>query len=341
MSLLLVDIPDETLRLIASFLTAKDVLQFLSSNRHLALTLGHSESFWRLLLGNNNDNDTPVVKEPFFDYEDAKVSYLTKAYTQALPSVAWKPCFASRQSPSSREGHFACKLGPCALFTGGFTNDEHVYLLDTRDFTEEEEDWQKLEPTAVECWRHPNNNNNNNNAPSSMRAPENVNPLVETNPEHSPARVYGASLTALDDHRAVRFGGFRGGGYTGETGEVALLTVQGQDEEEEENKKAVWQVIQTHNEGMPVGLPRAYHTATLISNRYLLILGGMISSGCIRGEAVLDTKTWTWLTDVPITQEMKQPKPSGRHGTHSIVQYVLFCFLFFLLTFLQLYTTIS
>lgn len=115
--------------------------------------------------------------------------------------------------------------------------------------------------------------------------------------------VYGATLTTLTDRRAIRFGGFRGGGYTGECDQLALLTLT-------EGGGVTWQVIHALNRVAA----RAYHTANLIDDRYLVIIGGMASRGCMRNESILDTKTWTWLTDVPVTNEMRMPKPSFRHG---------------------------
>jgi hypothetical protein len=140
--------------------------------------------------------------------------------------------------------------------------------------------------------------------------------------------VYGASLTALhsisspgSDNRnsiakALRFGGFQGGGYSMETNEVWMLTLTFSNSSSEESSEAGrvtanWEMIQT------IGVPpraRAYHTATLIHDRYLVIIGGMTSEGSTLEETILDTHTWTWMDiSLAVTGE-----PKGRHG-HSVV----------------------
>jgi hypothetical protein len=76
---------------------------------------------------------------------------------------------------------------------------------------------------------------------------------------------------------------------------------------------AVWEVVPTQNSQFAP--PRAYHTATLVGGRYLVIIGGMMHRDSILGEAILDTHTWSWL-DRSIS--CADEKPSGRHG-HSVI----------------------
>lgn len=60
----------------------------------------------------------------------------------------------------------------------------------------------------------------------SMSAEQQQQQWTQLSPQgQRPSFVYGATLTALDDRRAVRFGGFQGGGYTNESNKVALLTL--------------------------------------------------------------------------------------------------------------------
>ena len=133
--------------------------------------------------------------------------------------------------------------------------------------------------------------------------------------------VYGATLTALPPVqitetvsivKAVQFGGFQGGGYSDETNEVWVLTIKDEwDDEECLTATADWTRIRT------LGDPpraRAYHTATLIHDRYLFVVGGMTSEGCILDENILDTKTWTW-TNISMSC---RAEPAGRHG-HSVL----------------------
>jgi len=112
--------------------------------------------------------------------------------------------------------------------------------------------------------------------------------------------------------KAVRFGGFAGGGYSQETNEVWVLTIR--DEEHSDgmlSQTASWERIRTSG---AVVRPRAYHTATLLHDRYLVVIGGMTESGSVIEEAMLDTYTWTW---IDLTLACKG-EPSGRHG-HSVV----------------------
>ena len=137
---------------------------------------------------------------------------------------------------------------------------------------------------------------------------------------------YGAILTALDDRRAVRFGGFQSCGYSDEINQVVLLRI------DRENRLATWQVQQTSlrsgrdpaHRAWKHYCARAYHTATLLYNRYLLILGGMQSDRSIWRPLLLDTQTWTWLDDRDLngllsdTVRVDLPLPSARHG-HSVI----------------------
>ena len=148
-----------------------------------------------------------------------------------------------------------------------------------------------------------------------------------------PSYVYGASLTALptlyseipegtEPHkltatmRAIRFGGFRAGGYSNETSSIFMLTVKqdaikvgkrGQRRGKRERdydgdgggedhrttrewhwnqpSEIEWSTIDTtgieasNNDEEDSSerdfLSRAYHTATLLLDRYLVIIGGM------------------------------------------------------------------
>eukprot|EP00536_Pseudo-nitzschia_multiseries_P005339 jgi/Psemu1/65045/estExt_Genemark1.C_990073 len=215
-------------------------------------------------------------------------------------------------------------------------------------------------------------------------------------PGRSPSFVYGATLTPLPteydltldgEHpprltvrmRAVRFGGFRAGGYSNETSLVSILTLKqkahgrrrqrrGKRDREPSNDtmgdggddslrewewqwdqqlECDWSNVVTY--GVAPGdydepgsserdfLSRAYHTSTLLLNRYLVVLGGMkctderffhpilhfiddLTDGSILNEAVLDTKSWTWIRNGRVTCDIDcmNSRPSGRHG-HSVV----------------------
>jgi hypothetical protein len=136
-------------------------------------------------------------------------------------------------------------------------------------------------------------------------------------PSQTAGFLYGASLTPLegpqiDDntYRAIRFGGFRGGGYSHETNQVALLTIQHEQGQEPTSR---WEEIQINNSQLVT--PRAYHTATLLNGRYLVIVGGMMWRESILEICILDIQKRKWL-DRPITIGLTSPR--GRHG-HSII----------------------
>ena len=347
----LVELPDDSLTNIASFLSAPDLLTFLSSHPHVN-RLSSSESFWLSLTrrssgttclsattGSTREN-LVISRSNYYNNGDgkchaaqhAKRQFLLQAYTNSIPAVEWKPVLCSRLCPVGREGHLACNLGGRRLvLTGGFTDDECVYVLDVSSqlFHQQRQqqqhppppvlDWQKLEPTNVEPRIHPDEpevvQQQRATVPAGRRRGGLRGAAMDADLVSTPSHVYGASLTALDDRRAIRFGGFKGGGYTAECSELVLLTVDYDDGDVDNNRlKATWQVIYAPGNV----LPRAYHSATLLLHRYLVVLGGMTSTGCILGEAILDTHTWTWFTDNPVTLDMKLPKPAARHG-HSAV----------------------
>ena len=89
------------------------------------------------------------------------------------------------------------------------------------------------------------------------------------------------------------------GGYTDETNEIWVLTIKNEQGMERRDNQitAAWETIPVPSTAVE---PRAYHSATLIANRYLLIIGGMTSRESILNEAILDTNTWTW-TNQPIS----------------------------------------
>jgi len=136
---------------------------------------------------------------------------------------------------------------------------------------------------------------------------------TQNGPTQNAGFVYGASLTHIrseeNSSMFVRFGGFRAGGYSHPTSMVAILTVR----DEGFQISSHWEEKETRN--AQVAIPRAYHTATLLGGRYLLITGGMSWGGSILDEAILDIQTWTWI-ETPVSTG--EDKPSARHG-HSVV----------------------
>ena len=268
-------LPEDLCQNVVCYLPAPDVMTFLQLNKSWA-RLGKSEGFWRDLLLRDLE---PMTLESIEDEGDkvqaAKKTFLTHAHATMLSSVKWCPLQNGIHSrnPSSREGHLMCALGDRVITTGGFCDDDRIHVLSLKPTDDAPKRWNAMSPRG-------------------QRVPH----------------VYGASLTALDDHRAVVFGGFRAGGYSAECNQVRLLTL-------EEDNNCRWETIEP--QGSNPATPRAYHSASLIHNRYLVLIGGMEERGSVLIESILDTKTWTWLND-PVSQPLADPKPSGRHG-HSTV----------------------
>ena len=205
----------------------------------------------------------------------------------------------------SREGHTAVRLDNLLLLTGGFSNDTNCYFLRLPD------------------------------APNGVAVldadAEGDGQWLAVAPEVDAFHAYGASLTALPAQekrdaegkthrvrRAVRLGGFRVGGYSAASNAIALLEVD--DDGGEQGPRCAWQVIDRGEEMSGNNMPRAYHSATLLLDRFLLVIGGMSDAGpvpqSILAPAVLDCSSWQWL-DVDLDSASGE-KPSGRHG-HSVI----------------------
>lgn len=248
-------------------------------------------------------------------YRYFKDLYLQMAHRNALRSVEWKPVAGTEEAgtPSAREGHMSCILADRYLVvTGGYTDDRMVHV---KDLHHPEEDFVALEPSSPPTTPPEDDSSSNTNTLSF---------------------AYGATLTPINRHQALRFGGFRTCGYSSECSQVALLTISSVESDVGKcHLSAHWHVVPTNvmlrdarGELRPTimkdeYLARAYHTATFLYDRYLLILGGMQSTKSIWDPAILDTQTWTWL--LPPTSSSSSTvsnggpsHPSPRHG-HSTI----------------------
>jgi hypothetical protein len=268
------ELPEAVLPYILDFLTAPDILQLLCCNKALA-RLNRSEILWKYLLGCDENDWLVSTTETATTTAEARRLYLQRAYTQLLPQVQWNAVVRTPQVPSGREGHVGCVLGGAneewLVVTGGFTQDPIVYMKNTLDET----DWYRIRPSGTQL-----------------------------------RMTYGASLTRLDETTAIQFGGFQAGGYSGETHQVALLTVN------LSTRAAYWAPQETNlGSVVPARLARAYHTATLMQGRYLLVMGGMQSSSSILYPVILDTHTWNWYE---VSTCADDQEPSARHG-HSLI----------------------
>jgi hypothetical protein len=185
---------------ITTFLPANDVLSLLSTNRAFRAVGNGSEEgeagagapFWNLLY-QLHYGDTPPTPPPADRRTTtttnagaaAKAAYLLKAHCDKLEMVRWHRIAPESHGIEAREGHLACRLlDGTSIITGGFVDDDNaVYVKRPGD-----RQWTPTTPQS-----------------------------------RTPTWVYGATLTPLaDGRRAVRFGGFRSGGYGNETSEVCL-----------------------------------------------------------------------------------------------------------------------
>lgn len=157
--------------------------------------------------------------------------------------------------------------------------------------------------------------------------------------------------------RALRFGGARSDRHASETSRCVLMTVTQTSNRKRKTRRRQkrdkqnawtlgsyelwqwkddvairWKTIPTTGippadaredqaeDGEQASLARSYHTATLLLNRYLVVIGGMKSRFSILDEAVLDTHTWRWIGNGSIAcgSDEINSRPSGRHG-HSVI----------------------
>jgi len=394
-------LPEEVLENAASYLSVTHVLSLLSVNRRL-YRFGKSVAFWEMLSERDcvswheehtktRQSQTPQVT--CYDTDDndeacfwrtAKYSYLFHCQksnpTKSGGGVHWYPVrpHGGFAGISDREGHLSCVLSRQAIshqkddplqpslseeerrhakpqerivvITGGFSDDDSVHLIHAGTGTNRVVADKSGSPHPWEMKRLDSSGGGN-------------------------SFVYGATLTALPTQyaetaygltatmRAVRFGGFRDGGYSNETSQVSMLTIKqestkvrrqrrrGKRERQHENnaddddnqeswsslewqwdrpREANWSNIaptgiepgdNDHADSLERDfLSRAYHTSVLLLDRYLVVIGGMKSTGSTLNEAILDTKTWTWIGYgcIACGSDCMDSRPSGRHG-HSVV----------------------
>jgi hypothetical protein len=293
----LLDLPDEATFLLAHFLSAPDVLSLLSSHSTLYRNCGQSCAFWRGLKSAHFLSRDSLAPDTLPDgsnnaesnWKREKDEYMLQAHCDLLPTVRWR-CAQTHSIPSAREGHLCCQLGDFVILTGGYSDDNAVYAKNIHDSSGT---WRPLQ------W---------------------ANSAINEDLEW----VYGASLTALDERRAVRFGGFRSGGYANQTDQLAILHFDAA------RWTAHWEIASYRQEQDGVVMPegeedmmwtfmkaRAYHSAALLAHRYLFIVGGMQANGSLLIPLLLDCTTWTWYVDgltTPASAAESSGSPSSRHG---------------------------
>lgn len=250
-------LPEVVWQNVALNLSAKDILSFLCVSRRMH-GLGKSETFWKLLLKRDEVQPFWGPSSPSAELDCVRRAFMVNAYKSCLSSVTWYQIRTTHTAEiSSREGHLACVLkGPSPsqrriVVHGGFSEDDAVHVINV-GHVGNSDSWS----------------------------------LESLHPAHNASYVYGASLTPLvpssaggpnsdgKTARAVRFGGFRSGGYSDETMQVSILTLQDERTESGDLRlTADWQIVEPQNAHL--GTPRAYHSATLVGGRYLVLIGGM------------------------------------------------------------------
>jgi hypothetical protein len=320
----LLDLPEESLCIVSHFLLPCDILHFISIHPTIHRLLGHSKHFWSDLCQIHYKSDD-VSRHSEGDWKLAKHKFLLNSCCNTLSTVRWYPVQTTTprrrwfnqqtdagtcyQPPTPREGHVSCVIGNYIVLTGGFTDDDSVYIKNVKDLNDGTA-WRRIRITS----------NNNNNTSSQEQLPQ-------------IRWVYGATLTTLNDTQAILYGGFQAGGYSSETSQVALLHLEESSGRIDE-PKVWWEVVQlcrladgsscTDSNASWLNIAgRAYHSATLLFSRYLFIVGGMQSRGSILSPIILDCITWTWYFDsiagpsssIDVNSgNSRQLAPSVRHG---------------------------
>ncbi|KAL3908698.1 MAG: hypothetical protein SGILL_008383, partial [Bacillariaceae sp.] len=236
-------LPEEICRKVVQFLSAQDATSFTSVNRFLRGS-GQAKSVWEFIYRRDVDKDYSLGSSmpSFSDCATAKQAVAVNETKNSLPSLKWYPVLPPT-GISGREGHLACTM-TCGeerliVLTGGFSDDSRIYMINPgKAFSSQPWNMTTVMPSPVASF------------------------------------VYGASLTPLPGRvdevsganvfRAVRFGGFRAGGYSNETDEVVLLEIT-QPTNTAEAASAKWTTIEAHESDR--SSPRAYHTATLLMDR--------------------------------------------------------------------------
>jgi len=341
----LVNLSDDLIYHIIQFLEPKDVPQLLSTSKHF-YQRGEQPVLWKFLLKqlspsiydssmtilsnqskgkdqdqgqrkvcSNNTSSSDTDKENaqnIIEGKQVKTMYIQNALASDPSKVRWKEIIESSgsdNSPIEREGHIMAKLGTNRIvLTGGYCTDFFIYVLDIQHT----------------CRNTASSTTTNTDSSTRIQGWKKIRPQILGKREVAYLFAYGCSLTAIDDKRMVRFGGFQSGGYSGACNQILLLIVEGDDDDDSKDNAtgitAKWKLIDT--KGNPPD-PRAYHTATFVAERFIVILGGIFDNRSIISEAILDTQTWTWIdvstndsiihADVTYSQ-----RPTGRYG-HSVI----------------------
>lgn len=332
---------EEVWQTIAINLHPKDLLAFISSHRNINSCLSTSASLWKQLilrdrddLNGDDDSDeiekrataTGTTTSTASSAQHMRRAYLMQSFMSTLSSVKWLPISREMQHTQfpvkAREGHISCVLdGPAdgyksIVITGGFSDDQSVTVIELKEGNNNW-GWTRLNPR---CLTPPFSfvyGASLTALPSALAKEMEKDRFMKSNYYHRSGKIINRNVS-----KAIRFGGFEGGGYSGESNQVWILTIVDYEFEDETlDQFAVWEKIETQQQEQEHGTnfhpsARAYHSATLLYDRYLLIIGGMTSSGSCIDESILDIKEMKWIDASKVCEG--EEKPKGRHG-HSVV----------------------
>lgn len=276
----LLSLLDETWETVALYLEAPDLLSLQQVNSDVHTNLRDNVTLWKAMLHREERMSPSAVTESVLEsVHTVRRRFLQACYRRMLPDVRWQ---ALRQDGGlnllGREAHLACVLhdGNLLVCTQGYSQDTTVWC---RDLTRRR--WYACRPPP--------------------------NPALHW--------AYGCTLTSLTRTSAVRVGGFRSGGYSNETAQVAVLHVETNPDDPNTPYRVRWEVPMVQTQGGGMNLARAYASAVCLGDGYLLVVGGISRGTSTMAPVVLNTRTWTWLDAMVLsTTELYGEIPSGRHG---------------------------
>ena len=229
--------------------------------------------------------------------------YIENFQSSNVHSLAWVSRFQT--NIESRQDHAGARCGDYLVVYAGFTNDQSLYVLDTKAQVNE----------LRACIKDPNRN--------LQTAKMNWSRCDVAGQGPSAQMLYGHSL---DKSTLLLYGGMKVPGYSMETSDVWLLHLQQAPDNSETANELDGDACMTEKlpfrwkwEKVTVSgtIPhaRAYHSAA-ICNKKLWIFGGTWGSRTHNDFSCLDLDTWTWES---VATHGGEP-PSARMG-HSCTKH--------------------
>lgn len=211
------------------------------------------------------------------DWADApwKNYYKNNYNISTLRSPTW--IYGFNSNINERQDHAGARCGDYLVIYAGFTNDKHLYVLDTKEqvkkLQECSTDQEKQVKNSMISW---NKCEIDGDGPKLL------------------SMLYGHTLVTLNSSTLLLYGGMQAPGYQFESSEVWLLHLE--EENQENSKKNLpfrwkWEKIQIQGEQIPPA--RAYHSGVICNDKFW-IFGGTWQSKTHNDFWFLDLNTWTW-----------------------------------------------